>query len=188
MDLTWDTTAVRTLRDDLESALHVLLWTALSFAKSSLSSFDRVFMKKTFEPDKRTSTEEDPDWRKRSIFVSDTLELKREGGIFLNCQVLDKLVQDLVELLKYRYIELPRDLLELYAEYRDSPIDAVQEVLKTCSPYKQEQALKMVENHEAVIGIFAKHLASGSWPVDDAAMRQSFAKSTEAIHSIPEST
>ncbi|KIK95491.1 hypothetical protein PAXRUDRAFT_120046, partial [Paxillus rubicundulus Ve08.2h10] len=31
VEFTWNPTAARTLQDDLESALHVLLWTALSF-------------------------------------------------------------------------------------------------------------------------------------------------------------
>jgi hypothetical protein len=164
-----DRTASHGVADDMESALYVVLWTALMFSPSLMSEDERtIFISSTFNS---LSLGNFGAQGKRN-FLTSQKELIG-GQLFPGRQALNALVQDLTNLFKYHYYVPDKVECEAYKTISTSTTPGSQELARLLSPHRVEQTKKDLENHNAIITIFNHHLASTLWQHNDGAVEQS---------------
>ncbi|KAI5983045.1 hypothetical protein EDD15DRAFT_2376936 [Pisolithus albus] len=157
-----DASATHTFKDDLESSFWVLLWTVVMFSKSSFSIEERSnFIRGTFES---TPGGEG----KRSMLVSQQ-KLKRD--LFPDRPSLYQLLKDLADLFAYDY-HVPTDSeWDLLVPFENPSLREIT-LMEALPIFHHKQSVERLQNHNYVIGCFATHLNSGTWPENDAAVMQ----------------
>ncbi|KAF8121660.1 hypothetical protein EV363DRAFT_1184625, partial [Boletus edulis] len=155
-----DTTAHHTYKDDLESALWVLLWTALMFIKST---FDTVtlssFIRRTFESG--PGGEE-----KRSFLTSQT---KLTSDLFPGHPALYKLIKDLADLFKGIYHVPTAGEKDAYDVLKSALAGSSQlpSVLEHTPYHLHVTSKAKLADHEYILELFQRHLVEDGWPNRD---------------------
>ena len=175
--------AIHGVEDDLESSLYVVLWTALMFKESYMSSVDRTqFIMQVFDADPLVGSGGSA---KSNWLVARTDFLR---DLFVDCKPLDDVVLELTQFFAHRYsvvppeaqetlVQLQLSLAEIMDGVGPAPtavqrkiMNAAQNILLESVAYQKEMGMKKLQSHEAVIDIYNKHLESPGWPDQDAAV------------------
>ncbi|KAG1797469.1 uncharacterized protein HD556DRAFT_1441030 [Suillus plorans] len=177
--------AVHAVKDDLESSLYVVLWTALKYRESYMSVIDRTqFILQIFDADPLVGTggSAKSDWLVAGTYFP--------RDIFVGCKLLNNLVVKLAQFFSHRYssvspeaqeslVRLQLSLQEVLDEARSvctaaqqKMIDVAQCCLLESSAYQKEIGMQILHSHEVIINIYDKHLGSSGWPDKDAAVLQ----------------
>lgn len=162
-----DKNAPHGVEDDMESSFYVVLWTALMFSPSTLADDERtIFISGTFNS---PAVNRFGGQGKRG-FLNSQKELRDRADLFVGRKPLDLLIRELANLFKYRYYLLTQEEIDLYEKMRADP--ASQQYAKATNAHKVKESKAKLQNHEAIIAIFARHLASSLWPKNDASQEQ----------------
>ena len=159
--------ANHTFRDDLESSFWVLLWTALMFSDTPLTSQERSnAIWETFESTPGS---------KLNVITEQTL-LLNNPELFPNRPALSHLLKDLAALFGASYYRPKKanelDLLPFLEELSGEDLVKLQELKEALPIYQLTQAKQKLCDHKYTISLFDHYLQETDWPMADAAKPQ----------------
>jgi len=170
--LIFDTSGPHGFIDDLESSIYVLLWTALMYSEDvSISDPVMPFLKSVLDPKcyNRSGGTAKEDFLKARSFLN---RVK-----FPNRPALHKLICDLADLFRYRYLPAPDKAQREIAnrlQLMSNDDSSLGDILKGhhCTLY--DHATHQLRDHAATIELFETALLNPEWPIEDTPVRQEF--------------
>lgn len=165
--------SVHNFLDDLESSIYVLLWVTVMYSEVSKPYHVPPFLSSTLNP----QCYKDTGGVAKIDFLMARSFLKKVA--FSDRPSLHKLINDLSELISYRYTEAPSERERAHYTWLTSPQAAAiggtpAQIAEDhiCSRY--DHAMSKLQDHTATIKLFNDALNDGEWPVGDSAVLQVF--------------